>query len=129
LRAINPVLIAVFVVLIVAFLFFVISRVAGARRPQAPAAREEVPITLLPKTSLGRCSLGLAVAFIVLFVVAVVPLRGQWGFHENEGLVNPALTVILAIILVGISIAALVTGLVGAIKRRERGLFLSSWVC
>ena len=123
-RAINPVLIAVFVVLIVAFLFFVISRAVGARRPQAPAAREEVPITLLPKTSSGRWSLGLAIAFIVLFVAAMVPLREQWGLDENEELVNPVLTVVLTIILVGTAVAALVTGLVGAIKRQERSILV-----
>lgn len=133
-RAINPVLIAVFVVLIVAFLFFIISRVVGARRPQAPAAREEVSITLLPKTSMGRWSLGLAIAFIVLLAVATGPLHEQWGLDENEELINPVLTVVLAIIIAGISVAALVTGLVGAIKRKERsvlvflGMLIAFWL-
>jgi multisubunit Na+/H+ antiporter MnhC subunit len=133
LRAINPVFFAVAAVVIVAFLLFVISRVVRARRRQASTAREEVPITLLPKTSLGRWSLGLAIAFILLFVLAAGPLREQWGLNENEELVNPVLTVVLTIILVGIAVAALVTGLIGAIKRKERsvlvflGMLIAFW--
>jgi hypothetical protein len=133
LRAINPVFFAVAAVVIVAFLLFVISRVVRARRRQASTAREEVPITCLPKTSLGRWSLGLAIAFILLFVLAAGPLREQWGLNENEELVNPVLTVVLTIILVGIAVAALVTGLIGAIKRKERsvlvflGMLIAFW--
>jgi len=133
LHAINPAFMAVAAVVIVAFLLFLVSRVVGARRRQASAAREEVPITLLPKTSLGRWSLGLAMAFIVLFVLAAGPLREQWGLNENEELVNPVLTVVLTIILVGIAGAALVTGLIGAIKRKERsvlvllGMLIAFW--
>ena len=132
-RAINPALIAVAAVVIVAFLFFVISRVVGARRRQASTAREEVPITLLPKTSLGRWSLGLAIASIVVFVVAAGLLNDRWGLDENGDLINPVLTVVLTIILVGIAGAALVTGLVGAIKRKERsvlvflGMLITFW--
>jgi multisubunit Na+/H+ antiporter MnhC subunit len=124
---------AVAAVVIVAFLLFLVSRVVGVRRRQASAAREEVPITLLPKTSLGRWSLGLAIASIVVFVVAAGPLREQWGLNENEELVNPVLTVVLTIILVGIAGAALVTGLIGAIKRKERsvlvllGMLIAFW--
>jgi len=87
----------------------------------------------LPKTSLGRWSLGLAIAYIVVFVVAAGPLREQWGLNESEELVNPVLTIVLAIIIVGTSGAALVTGLVGAIKRKERsvlvflGMLITFW--
>ena len=129
--AINPVLIAVAVV-ILAFFVFVIAKVVGAHRRQASAWRE-MHISILPKTSLGRWSLGLAIAFILLFFLAAGPLREQWGLNENEELVNPVLTVVLTIILVGIAGAALVTGLITVIKRKERsvlvflGMLITFW--
>jgi len=133
LRAINPVFFAVAAVVIVAFLLFVIYRLVVVRRRQPSTPREEVPITLLPKTSLGRWSLGLAIASIVVFVVAAGPLREQWGLNENEQLVNPVLTVVLTIIIVGTSAADLVTGLISVIKRKERsvlvflGMLITLW--
>jgi hypothetical protein len=69
----------------------------------------------------------------VLFVVAAGPLREQWGINENEELVNPVLTVVLTIILVGTSGADLVTGLISVIKRKERsvlvflGMLITFW--
>ena len=132
-RAINPVFFAVAAVVIVAFLLFVIYRLVVVRRRQPSTPREEVPITLLPKTSLGRWSLGLAIASIVVFVVAAGPLREQWGLNENEQLVNPVLTVVLTIIIVGTSAADLVTGLISVIKRKERsalvflGMLITLW--
>ena len=120
--AINPVLIVVAVV-IVAFFVFVIAKVVGAHRRQASAWRE-MHISVLPKTSLGKWSVGLAIAFIVLFVVAAGPLRDQWGLNENEELVNLVLTVVLTIILVGIAVATLVTGFIGAIKHKERSILV-----
>jgi uncharacterized protein YacL len=131
LPAINPVLIAVAVV-IAAFFVFVIARVVGAHRRQASAWRE-MGISVLPKTSLGRWSLGLAIASIVVFVVAAGPFREQWGLNENEELVNPVLTVVLTIIIVGTSGADLVTGLISVIKRKERsvlvflGMLITFW--
>jgi uncharacterized protein YacL len=131
LPAINPVLIAVAVV-IAAFFVFVLARVVGAHRRQASAWRE-MGISVLPKTSLGRWSLGLAIASIVVFVVAAGPFREQWGLNENEELVNPVLTVVLTIIIVGTSGADLVTGLISVIKRKERsvlvflGMLITFW--
>ncbi len=122
--AINAVLIAVVAIVVVVFLLILVSRMVRARRPQPSAPREEVPITVLPKTSLGRWSLGLAIAFIVLFVVAVIPLRDQWGMNENGELLNPALTIVLTIIIVGTAVAALVTGFIGAIKRKDRSVLV-----
>ena len=122
---INPVLIAVVAVVIIAFLLFVIFRVVGANRRQASAAREEIPITLLPRTSLGRWSLGLAIAFIPFLVLAVVLASSDlYGIDENGELFNPVLTVVLTIIIVGTSGAALVTGLIGVIKRKERSILV-----
>jgi phage-related protein len=56
--------------------------------------------------------------------VAAGPLRDQWGLNENEELVNPVLTVVLTIILVGIAVATLVTGFIGAIKHKERSILV-----
>jgi multisubunit Na+/H+ antiporter MnhC subunit len=126
LRAINPVFFAVAAVVIVAFLLFLIYRLVIVRRRQPSTPREEVPITVLPKTSLGRWSLGLAIASIVVFVVAAGPLREQWGLNENEELVNPVLTVVLTIIIVGTSAADLVTGLISVIKSKERSVLVFS---
>ena len=123
-QAINPAFIAVAAVVIVAFLLFVIYRLVIVRRRQPSTPREDVPITLLPKTSLGRWSLGLAIASIVVFVVAAGPFREQWGLNENEELVNPVLTVVLTIILVGIAVATLVTGFISAIKHKERSILV-----
>jgi uncharacterized membrane protein YhdT len=133
LRAINPAFMAVAAVVIVAFLFFVISRAVGARRRHATTAREEVPFTLSPKTSSGRWALRLAIAYIVLFVLAAVLLRDRWGLNDNGELIDPVLTVVLTIILVGISGAALVISLISVIKRKERSvlvfvsMFLAFW--
>jgi len=133
LHSINPVFIAVFVVVIVAFLLFVISRVVRTRRRQASTPREEVPITLLPKTSLGRWSLGLAIASILFLVLVALLAREQYGLNENGELLNPALTVVLTIILVGTAGADLVTGLISATKRKERsvlvflGMLITFW--
>ncbi|OGO32214.1 MAG: hypothetical protein A2Z29_00280 [Chloroflexi bacterium RBG_16_56_11] len=71
-------------------------------------------ITILPKTPLGRWSVGIVIALIVLF--AVVP--------EAPGAEATALGRASAIGFAGISGAALVTGLVGIVKRRERSVLV-----
>ena len=119
-------------VVIVAFFVFVIAKVTGAHRRQASAWRE-MGLSVLPKTSLGRWSLGLAIASIVVFVVAAGPFREQWGLNENEEPVNPVLTVVFTVIIVGTSGADLVTGLISVIKRKERsvlvflGMLITFW--
>ena len=132
-RAINPVFFAAAAVVVFAFLLFVIYRLVVVRRRQPPTPREQVPITLLPRTSLGRWSLVLAIASIVVFLVAAVPFREQWGLNENEELVNPVLTVVLTIIIVGTAGADLFTGLISVIRRKERsvlvflGMLITFW--
>ena len=117
---INPALIAVVAVVIVAFFVFVIAKVVGAHRRQASTGREEMPISVLPKTSLGRWSVGFALAFILFFVFAEV----LTGFNLFGPGFNPVLTVILAIVLVGISGAAFITGLISIIKNKERSVLV-----
>ena len=121
--AINPAFIAVAVVVIVASLFFLVYRAFSAR-PRQQLPREEVPITILPKTSLGRWSLGLAIASILVFVTAAGPLRDHWGLNSNEELINPVLTIVLTTIIVGASLADLVTGLISVIRHKERSVFV-----
>ena len=76
-------------------------------------------ITVLPKTSLGRWSVGLAAACIVLLVLLVV-LVGRLGL----GVVKPgSLGAFMLGFAFGISgIAALVTGLISIIKTKERSI-------
>jgi hypothetical protein len=124
LHAINPAFIVAAAVVIVAIVFFLISRAVAVRRLQPSTACEEVPITVLPKTSLGRWSLGLAIASIAVFVVAAGLLNDRWGLDENGDLINPVLTVVLTIIIVAPSGATLVTGFISVIKRKERSVLV-----
>ena len=117
--AINPVLIAVAVV-IAAFFVFVIAKVAGAHRRQASTVSGEMHISVLPKTSLGRWSVGLAIAFILFFILPV----GLTGFELPDPGSNPVLAVILTLVIAGISGAAFVTGLISMIKKRERSVLV-----
>ena len=76
-------------------------------------------ITFMPKTSLGRWSVGLAAACIVLLVLLVV-LVGGLGL----GVVKPgSLGAFMLGFAFGISdIAALVTGVISIIKTKERSI-------
>jgi hypothetical protein len=80
---------------------------------------KNIRITVLPKTSLGKWSVGLAAACIVLLVLLVV-LVGELGL----GVVKPgSLGAIMLGFAFGISgIAALVTGLVSIKKNKERSI-------
>ena len=77
-------------------------------------------ISILPKTSLGRWSVGLAAACIVLLVLVLVRLNGV----ERGSLV--AFMLGFGCIISGI--AALVTGLVSIIKTKERSILAFSAV-
>jgi hypothetical protein len=113
---INPALIALVAVVIAAFLFFVIAKVAGAHRRQASTRREEMLISILPKTSLGIWSVGLTIAFILFFfLIGVLTGSDPFGF-------NPILAVVFKIIFAGVPVAILVTGLISMIKRQERSI-------
>jgi len=79
-----------------------------------------VHISILPKTSLGRWSVGLAIANILFFVLAEV-LTGFEQFGPGSNLV---LAVALTIILASMSGAAFITGLISMIKRKERCVFV-----
>jgi hypothetical protein len=112
----NPALIAVIVVVVAAFLFFVIAKVVGMYRRQESAERKEMTISVLPKTSLGIWSVGLTISFILLFfLIGALTGSDPFGF-------NPVLAVVFKIIFAGVPVAILVTGLISMIKRKERSI-------
>jgi peptidoglycan/LPS O-acetylase OafA/YrhL len=79
-------------------------------------------ITFLPKTRLGKWSVGLIIAFFVFlasfFVLVASGQRGGETFFSN-----PALTVPM-LFAGGCGIAALVTGLIGLIRSKERAILV-----
>jgi len=77
-------------------------------------------ISVLPKTSLGRWSVGLCVAWILFFALSEV----LTGFEALGPGFNLALAVSLTIVLVGISGAAFVTGLISMTKSQERSVLV-----
>jgi hypothetical protein len=77
-------------------------------------------ISILPKTSLGRWSVGLGVVWILFFALSEV----LTGFEVLGPGLNPALAVALTVVITGISTAAFVTGLIGMIKNVERSFFV-----
>jgi len=127
---VNPVLISFLVLAIAAFVVFVVIRVAGARRPQASTGRGEMVISIIPRSSPGRWSVGLAIAF-VLALVAVTVLPGD-DLLDTES--NQALAVVLKVLLIGVSGASFVAGLVSLIKRKESsvlvllGMLITLWL-
>ena len=117
---INPALITVVAVIIAFFLVFVIAKVVGAHRRQESAERKEITISVLPKTSLGKWSIGLAIAFILFFYL-IGALTDSDPFGPGS---NPVLAVVFKIIFAGMPVAILVTGLVSVIKRKERSVLV-----
>jgi hypothetical protein len=113
---INPALIALIVVIVAAFLFFVIAKVARGHRRQESAGREEMAISVLPKTSLGIWSVSLTIAFILFFfLIGVLTGSDPLGF-------NPIVAVVFKITVASMPIAILATGLISMIKRKERSI-------
>jgi hypothetical protein len=110
----NPVLVAFVVVVVLAFVVFVIARVATGRR-QTSTGRGGMAISVLPGSSLGWWSVGLAVAF-VLALVAVTMLPGD-DLLDAES--NQTLASVLKVIFIVVSGASFVAGLVSLIKRKE----------
>ena len=127
---VNPVLVASVAVAIVGFLVFLVVRVTGARR-QASTGRGEMVISVLPRrSSLGRWSVGLAIAFL-LSLVAVQVLPGEDALDADS---NQALAVVLKILLIAISVASFVAGFISLIRRKESsvlvlvGMLITLWM-
>ncbi|MBN2098915.1 MAG: hypothetical protein JW753_04880, partial [Dehalococcoidia bacterium] len=125
------VLVAFAAIAVAALLLFVIVRASGARRQQAPTGREEMAISLLPRSSLGKWSVGLAIAFFVALVAVTGLLLGD-DLLDAES--NQALALILKIILIGMSGTSFVAGLISLIKRKELsflvlvGMLITLWL-
>ena len=127
---VNPALIALAVVAVAAFAVFVVVRVASGRGHEASAGRGGMAISILPGSSLGWWSVGLAIAF-VLALVAVTALPGN-DLLDAES--NQALALVLKIIFIVVSGASFLAGLVGLIRRKESsvlvlaGMLITLWL-
>ena len=116
----NPVLFAFVAAAVAALLIFVVARVVGARRQQVSTGHGVVTIGIVPRSSLGWWSVGLAIAFF-LALVTVTALPGD-DLIDAES--NLALATVLKIILIAISGASFVAGLVSLIKRKESSVLV-----
>lgn len=117
---VNPVLFAFVAAAVAALLIFVVARVVGARRQQVSTGHGVMTIGIVPQSSLGRWSVGLAIAFF-LALVTVTALPGD-DLLDAES--NLALATVLKIILIAISGASFVAGLVSLIKRKEASVLV-----
>ena len=81
-------------------------------------------ISLLPKTVLGRRSLTVAVAFLVVFILFVVLTEVPTDFNGPPPGFNPVVLLILEIAVIGTSAGTFVTGLIGMIRKRERSVLV-----
>lgn len=79
-------------------------------------------VSILPKTPLGKWSIGLIVAFIVFFMAfQLLVASGQRGGETSFS--NLVLTI--PILLAGTSgVFAFLTGLIGVIRNRERSILV-----
>jgi len=75
-------------------------------------------IAILPKTLLGKWSAGLVVAAILFFALG----GALFPFEPSDSRFNPVLALTVIIVVVGISGAAFVTGLISMIKSKERSV-------
>ncbi|HXZ30536.1 MAG TPA: hypothetical protein VEG43_05155 [Dehalococcoidia bacterium] len=75
-------------------------------------------ISILPKTSLGKWSVALAVVFVVVLLLSMFVIH-----HEFNYITDPiGLTGTIASIILGMG--ALVMGLISIVKRRERAVLV-----
>jgi hypothetical protein len=74
-------------------------------------------ITILPKSVLGWWSIGLVVAYILIFVLSEVILGPGPDY-------NMPLAYALTIVATGIVVAAFLTGLISVIKSKERSILV-----
>lgn len=123
--------VVVLLVLAAAFLVFAVVRGRGTRGQEASTGRGGMDISILPRSSLGWLSAGLAVAFL-LVLVAVSGLSGGDDLIDSEG--NQALALVLKIVLIAISGTSFAAGLASLIKRKESsvlvvaGMLITLWL-
>ncbi len=79
-------------------------------------------ISLKPKTTMGKRSTGLIIAFFLFFAVFLILVasgqRGGDTFFSNLALTIPMLLAVVS------SVSALVTGIIGIVKNRERSVLV-----
>ena len=84
-------------------------------------------ISILPKSSLGRWSVGLAAAFILLFILFQLFQTFVASVRRNpvSNPGPPSPVILMAVVADYISgIAAFVTGLISIIKSKERSILI-----
>ncbi|MFC1967795.1 hypothetical protein ACFLVX_00175 [Chloroflexota bacterium] len=83
---------------------------------------DSMRISLKPKTTMGKWSTGLIIAFFLFFAVfLIVVASGQHGgdtFFSNLALTIPMLLAVVS------SVSALVTGIIGTVKDGERSVLV-----
>jgi hypothetical protein len=127
---VNPAVVGFIVLAIAAFVVFAVVRVTGAHRREASAGRDGMGISILPRSSLGWWSVGLAVTFLLVFLA----VSGQLGedLLDSEG--SQALALGLKIVLIAMSGISFAAGLVSIIKRKESsvlvvvGMLITLWM-
>lgn len=75
----------------------------------------KLQIVLFPKSALGRWSIGLAIAWILSFVLAELSLGPGPDY-------NMALAITFSIIVTAIGVAAFVTGIMSIVRDKERSI-------
>jgi hypothetical protein len=117
--AVNPVLVALAAVVVAVLA----ARAVMAMRPAGPRLPDDRPrasLGLLPRSSAGRWSAGLALAFALALATAQTT-PGIDPFARDAGLV---LELVGKLVLGGAAAAAFVVGLVAVVKRRDRSLLV-----
>jgi tellurite resistance protein TehA-like permease len=77
--------------------------------------------TLLPTTTLGKWSIGLVIVFFLFFVVFLIEAKSGLLGGDTWTWDWPAIPILLA----GVSaVSALVTGIIGIVKSRERSVLV-----
>lgn len=107
-------------ILAAAFLVFAVVRGRTTRCQEASTGRGGMGISILPRSSLGWWSVGLAVSFL-LVLVSVSGLLGD-DLLDSEG--SQALALVLKIVFVAVSGTSFAAGLISLIKRKESSLLV-----
>ena len=93
-----------------------------------------VNISMLPKTSLGRWSLYLAIAFILVFALFVVLTEVPTDFNGPPPGFNPVALLTLEVIVITAAGATFITGLISVSRNKERsvlvfiGMVITFWL-
>ena len=103
----------------------------GARRRQVSTGRGGMAISILPRSSLGWWSVGLAIAFCL---GSRCRDGAAWRRSARCGLQSELWLSVLKIVFIGVSGASFVAGLISVIKRKEpsvlvlAGMLITLWL-